>query len=233
MTIKKRKTSKLIAGIAFLIFFLPFHKSTVAQPFDYGIEVGVGAYNEKWTSDIFPLTGWGKDKAGLTVSIFGALKHSSNFSTKLELGYMNKGFINDLSWEYPDGSVVTPYSFRTDLKTFKLSLGERITFLASSFRPFFDVGFNVQYVPESEIGNRPMVFMDKDAVPKMFYDYKWNTITFNGTVGIGLIYKQLVYIKLEYNHAFTKLLDDNGVEVIDRAFVGSVGVNINELVKLF
>ncbi|MDY0077102.1 MAG: hypothetical protein RBR87_07465 [Bacteroidales bacterium] len=233
MNHKKGRTSKLAVVIVFLIFFLPFHKSTTAQSFDYGIEVGVGAFNEKWTSDMFPLKGWGKDKSGLTVSVFGVVKHTSNLSTKLELGYMNKGFINDLSWEYPDGSVVTPYSFRTDLKTLKLGLGERITFLASNFRPFVDVGFNVQYVPESEIGNRPMVFMGKDAVPQIVYDYKWNTITFNGTVGIGLIYRQLVYIKVEYNYAFTKLLDDKGVEVIDRAFVGSVGVNINELVKLF
>lgn len=62
---------------------------------------------------------------------------------------------------------------------------------------------------------------------------KWNTISLNGNIGIGFIFNRLVYLKVNYNHPFTKLLDDNSVEAIDRAIVGSVGLNINELVRLF
>jgi len=233
MNHKRGRTSKLALGVVFLVFFLPFHKSTTAQSFDYGIEVGVGAFNEKWTSDMFPLKGWGKDKAGLTVSIFGAIKHSSNFSTKFELGYMNKGYINELSFEMLDGTIEKGPSFRTDLKTFKLGIVERITFLKSSFRPFVDVGLNVQYVPNDEIGNRPLIFVDKEAKINIFGGHTWNPATLNGNIGIGVIYNELIYIKIEYNQAFTKLLDDKGIEVIDRAFMGSVGININELVRLF
>jgi hypothetical protein len=182
---------------------------------------------------MFPLNGWGKDKAGLTLSVFGAINHNSYFSTRLELGYLNKGSINALSFEMPDGTIEKGPSYRTDLKTFKLGISERISFLESRFRPFIDIGFNVQYVPEKEIDNRALIFMGPEGVAYIFQGYEWNEVTFNGSIGIGVIYNELVYFKIGYNHPFTKLLDDNSVEVIDSALVGSVGLNINELVRLF
>lgn len=233
MSNKKSRTSSLMLSMVFLVFFLSVYKNVAAQSFNYGLEVGIGAFNEKWTSDMFPLKGWGKDKAGLTLSVFGAINHSRYFSTRFELGYMNKGSINEMSFEMPDGTIEKGPSYRTDLKTFKLGISERISFLESRFRPFIDIGFNVQYVPEKEIENRAFIYMGPEGVAYIFQGYEWNKVTFNGSIGIGVIYNELVYFKIGYNHPFTKLLDEKGVEVIDRALVGSVGLNINELVRLF
>lgn len=110
-----------------------------------------------------------------------------------------------------------------------MGIVERITFLESRFRPFVDIGLNVQYVPENEIGNRPLVFVDVTAVETIFFGYKWNAVTLNGKIGIGVIYNELIYFKIGYNQGLTKLLDDKGVEVTDKGIIGTIGININAL----
>jgi len=72
------------------------------QSFNYGVQIGVGSFNQKWESDSYGFTEWKKARAGLSVKAFGELNHGSMLSSRLEIGLLNKGYRTDHIFEHED-----------------------------------------------------------------------------------------------------------------------------------
>lgn len=225
------KTMSLIALV--LIFNFPFNNTVLSQKLDYGIEIGLGSFNQNWQFEGLPFSGWKKDRLGLTCNLFGELNHSKMFSTKLELGYLRKGYINDLIFENQDGSTVVTDSYKFGYNTITMGIGEKITIMNSKLKPFVIVGFNFQFIPKNEIDDQSLLVMEKTGNVLIFGGpldpLGWNNITFNGNVGLGLIYNDLIFVTFKYNHSLTNLLSKNYITVSDRYFGCCVGMNINKL----
>ncbi len=220
-----------------IIILLPITYQVFSQSYNYGLKLGVGSFNQNWEFDNLPFSGWKNDKTGITASIFGELNHNNHFGTKIELGYLKKGYYNDLSFEAPDGTIYNNYnSFTVDFNTIYLGISERITFFKSKLRPYVKIGMNLQFIPKGEIENHFLIVVDKTGRLLWLggqYTYStnvnWNNITLNANVGFGLAYNDFLFIEFEYSTAITPLLNIDYVIVHDRYFGLSVGVNINRL----
>jgi len=220
-----------------IIIILPITYQASSQSFNYGLKVGIGSFNQNWEFDNLPFSGWKKDKTGLMAYVFGELNHSNHFGTKLEFGYLKKGYYNDLSIEGPDGTIYQKSSSYTkDFNTFYLGLSERITFFKSKLRPYIKMGVNLQLIPKREIENDYLIVVDNTGQllwlgGQNIYstNVDWNNLTLNANTGLGLTYKDLFFIEFEYSPAITPLLNIDYVKVIDRYFGLSIGLNINNL----
>lgn len=220
-----------------IIIILPITYQASSQSFNYGLKVGIGSFNQNWEFDNLPFSGWKKDKTGLMAYVFGELNHSNHFGTKLEFGYLKKGYYNDLSIEGPDGTIYQKSSSYTkDFNTFYLGLSERITFFKSKLRPYIKMGVNLQLIPKREIENVYLIVVDNTGQllrlgGQNIYstNVDWNNLTLNANTGLGLTYKDLFFIEFEYSPAITPLLNIDYVKVIDRYFGLSIGLNINNL----
>lgn len=232
----KMKFHLLTVRFLVIIILLPLTYQASSQSYNYGLKVGVGSFNQNWEFDNLPFSGWKKDKTGITAYIFGELNHSNHFGTKLEFGYLKKGYYNDLSFEAPDGTIYDDNSFTVDFNTFYLGLSERITFFKSKLRPYIKIGVNLQLIPKGEIENRYLIVVDKTGQLLWYggqYTYStnvnWNNLTLNANLGLGLTYNDFLFIEFEYSPAITPLLNIDYVKVQDRYFGLSVGLNINRL----
>lgn len=233
----KMKFQNLSVRFLLIIILTPITFQASSQSFNYGIKLGIGSFNQNWQFDKLPFSGWKKDKTGITAYVFGELNHSNHFGTKLEFGYLKKGYYNDLSIEGPDGTVYQKSSsFTKDFNTFYLGLSERITFFKSKLRPYIKMGVNLQLIPKGEIENQYLVVVDNTGQLLWLggqHTYStnvdWNNLTLNANLGLGLTYKELLFIEFEYSPAITPLLNIDYVKVTDRYFGLSVGLNINRL----
>ena len=222
----------------FLVFIilLPITYHASSQSYNYGAKVGVGSFNQNWEFYDLPFSGWRKEKIGITASIFGELNHTNHFGTRLEFGYLRKGYYNDLSFEGTDGTIYDNNSYTVNFNTFQLGLSERITFFKSKLRPYLKIGLNLQIIPKGEIENHHLLVVDKTGEILWYggqYTYStnvdWNYLTLNANVGFGLTYNDFLFIEFEYSPAITPLLNIDYVKVHDSYFGLSIDVNINRL----
>lgn len=233
---KTKKSVKMnfrILALRFLVLviLLPITYQASSQQLNCGFRVGVGTFNQNWKFDNLPFSGWRNEKAGITTFVFGELNHNNHFGTKLELGYLKKGYYNDLSSKGPNGIIYNERSsFTADFNTFYLGLSERITFFKSNLRPYIKMGANLQLIPKGEIENHNLIVVDKTQELLMF-KADWTNLTYNANLGIGLTYKELLFMEIEYSPSITPLVDMEHTTVHDRYFALSVGLNINGLYK--
>jgi hypothetical protein len=206
----------------------------MSQTFNYGLNLGVGSFNQKWDfsfTDSF--NDWREEKTGLTFHIFGELEHGSHFGTKLELGYIRKGYTNDLSWEHNGINYFENEVFKTTYNTITIGISERIILLKSHFRPYLKIGINANKIMD-DIKYAGLTVREHESGNAYFYGgpddpLEWNSITISGIFGIGVSYKQLIFMELEYIPAITKLLDTKSIKVSDRCIGLTAGININQL----
>ncbi len=232
----KIKLGPLTVRFLVIIILLPITYQASSQSYNYGLKMGVGSFNQNWEFDGLPFSGWKKDKTGITAYIFGELNHNDHFGTKVEFGYLKKGYYNDLSYEGSDGTIYDNNSFTVDFNTIYLGISERITFFKSKIRPYVKIGVNLQFIPMGEIENKYLIVVNRSGQLLWYgreYSYSdnvnWNNITLNANIGIGLTYNDFLFIEFEYSTAITPLLNIDHIKVHDRYFGLSMGININRL----
>jgi hypothetical protein len=59
----------------------------------------------------------------------------------------------------------------------------------------------------------------------------FNQLTFNGLLGVGFEYDDLIYLEFEFAPPLTNSLDDTGVLIKDRYYAITLGLNVNTLIK--
>ncbi|MFA5418367.1 MAG: outer membrane beta-barrel protein [Bacteroidales bacterium] len=235
MNLKRVISNKQFIVTLMTICYFSFANASFAQTFNYGVNIGVGSFNQKWElpnwSDKYP--GWNKEKIGMTFHIFGELEHGSHFGTKLELGYIRKGFTQDLSFEKPDGTIDYYEPRKANYNTITIGISENIYLLKSKFNPYIKLGINTNVILNKDFKNSTLVIRDGTGSLLIVGDYPnsldWNNITFNGILGLGVTFEQLLFVELEYIPAITKLIDMKYIKIYDRCIGLTVGININQL----
>lgn len=206
----------------------------MGQSFNYGVQIGVGSFNEKWRSDFFEFTEWKEAKSGIILKGFGELKHGRMLSSRLELGFLNKGYSTDHVFEH-EGVTYELQNFSFSYKTLSVGLSEKLTFLKSKVQPYIKVGLNLQYVLENNFQNRfifivsPTGELQPLGGPGPYGGLGWNNGTLHGNLAIGILFNHWLFLEIDYNQGLTKLLDEDIMQITERYFGITLGVNINQL----
>jgi hypothetical protein len=213
--------------MAAMVCLLLSGNQAAGQSFNYGVQIGVGSFNEKWNSEFFEFTEWKEAKSGIIIKGFGELEHGSLFSTRLELGFLKKGYKTDHIFEYEGVTYELP-NFSFSYNTLTIGLSEKITFLESKLQPYVKAGINFQYVLESNSHGRSLFIVSPVGHLFPIEGLDWNH-TLNGNLAIGMLFNRWLFLEVDYNQGLTKAIDENIMQITERYFSVSIGVNINQL----
>ncbi|MFV0592918.1 MAG: porin family protein [Draconibacterium sp.] len=197
----------------------------------YGINVGTSFSSQVWDYKLVSVDADNKYKFGLQ-AFFQAEKDLGNaFAIRTELGYIQKGFKNDLELLFPDGTSAGTNNDNVIFHDLALSLGLKIKPLKSDYSPYFLVGMRGDYMisyKDIEL-EEPASGLKINLYESLIEDF--NKFNFGGLVGLGVDVKGLIYFELEYNPNFTKNLHKAGVSIKDNCWGAKVGFNINQFAK--
>lgn len=220
--------------IAAMVCLLLSGNRAVSQSFNYGVQLGMGSFNEKWNSAFFGFTEWKEAKSGIIFKGFGELNHGSIFSTRLDIGFMKKGYSTDHIFEH-EGLTYELQNFSYSYNTLTVGLSEKITFLESKLQPYVKAGINFQYVIEPNYQDRTffIVSPNGELVPigatGPYGGLGWNYGTIHGNLAIGILFNRWVFLEIDYNQGLTKAIDKPIMQITERYFSITLGVNINQL----
>ena len=219
---------KVFFGFIFLISGL-----VNAQIIDnYGLRIGAGFSNQYWDykNEMFSdLSSWKKDKLSLSIYLNAEKKLNNFLSIRPEIGYIQKGFNDDIIFTTAEGEQID-----TDIKDVILhnlsgNIGLKISPVDFIVKPYLIAGIRGDYMIDYKDFEVEVQGVKYGLYKSTIDDF--NKFTLSGLIGIGLDYKSLVYIDFEFNPAFTKNLDDTGISIKDRYYGLSIGLNINTLIK--
>jgi hypothetical protein len=216
---------KLLVLIGFLI-----STSLNGQFLDnYGIRTGLNSSNQYW--DIKGPGGrntWRYERTGFQVYFTGDKAITRYISFRPEVGYIQKGFVNDLMIHDSNGSLYS--KSRDDVLCHNLSsnLAFKLKFFKSKLTPYLSAGVQLNYL----IGYEDVIF-DIHGTDISFYEHvinDFNKLTIAGLLGVGFEYNQTFFIDLEYNPAITNNINDEEHLVFDRSFALTLGLNISKFI---
>jgi hypothetical protein len=213
--------------MAAMVCLLLSGNQAAGQSFNYGVQIGVGSFNEKWNSEDFGFTEWKEAKSGIILKGFGELKHGSLFSTRLELGFLKKGYKTNHIFEHEGVTYELP-NFSYSYNTLTVGLSEKITFLDTKLKPYVRAGINFQYVLESNSKGRSIFIVSPVGELLAISGLDWNH-TLHGNLAIGILFNRWLFLEIDYNQGLTKAIDEDFMQITERYFSVSIGVNINQL----
>jgi len=196
----------------------------------YGIRFGAGSANQYWDYDKHPnLSDWKKDNVGFVVYLNAEKEINKYFSLKPEIGYIQKGFWDEIHLTDINGEVIETVSDNVILHNLSMGLVLKIQGFDMNINPYIFTGFRVDYLisyKDFQIEYQG----SKYGVFKELID-KYNKFVVSGLIGLGCEIGKIIYVDIEYNPAITKNYDDNGLTVNNRYMGLTLGVNIDALVK--
>jgi len=199
----------------------------------FGIRIGGGLSNHYWNDLIYPdLSDWKDNKYGLSAMINAEMTIYQNLSIRPEIGYIQKGFKNDIpspiAQEAENNLVGEDVVFH-DLAA---SVGLKVTPFNKIIKPYLIIGLRTDYLLkykdvtyESE-GHEFGLYEDDMNILNDI-----NKLTLSVLMGIGIEYKERYYLDFEINPALTNNYSDDELNISDR-FIGlTLGLNIKSFIK--
>jgi hypothetical protein len=217
--------------VAIIIFALTFPLISCAQFFDaYGVRMGMGYTAQYWDYTYFPvLSDWKDYKAGFSVLIGCGKNINSTLSVRTELGYIQKGFRENLEFTSPAGEPIKIEDDRVIFHDFVFGSSIKASPFKSMVKPYMFLGLRLDYLMDYR---SLMLDIDGETVEldyEVFDDF--NKFTLGALVGIGIEFNSTVFLDLEFNPALTKNLDSSGVTVQDRYWGITLGLNLSAFVS--
>ena len=197
----------------------------------YGINIGASYSTQIWDYKLISVGSDNDYKVGLMV-FFQAEKDLGNiFALRTELGYIQKGFKNQLELTFVDGTFADTNNDNVVFHDIALNLGLKIKPLKVDYSPYILVGLRSDYMISYKD-----IEIEEQASGKKFNMYEsaieeFNKFNVGGLIGLGVDIKELLYLEVEYNPNFTKNFDDKGLSVKDNCWGIKIGLNINKLTE--
>jgi hypothetical protein len=214
-------------------FILIFCITAKGQLIDnYGLKVGAGLSNQYWKfkSDMFSnLSGWKDYKIGLIGQVYAEKNFGKYLSFRPAIGYIQKGFVNDITLRTAQGEELAVKNNTVVFHDLSLDLTLKIIPFDKIFKPYIFFGLRGDYLLDyrSVIVN----FEGEDhELDKDLYD-DFNKFTLGAIIGVGIFYKDLLFLDLEYNPALKKNFESDFLVINDKYFSVTLGVNISRLIK--
>ncbi len=211
------------------ILFISVHAQFIDN---YGIKLGVGLSNQYWQykNDMFShLSEWNENKTGVIGQIYAEKKIGKHLSFQPAIGYIQKGFTDDLTIATHEEEALAVKDNRVILHNLALDLAFKAIPFNKDFKPYLKLGLRTDYL----MGYRSVLvnFQGKDhEMDTKLYD-DFNKFTLGAILGVGISYKDLLFIDLNYNPPLTKNFESDLLAINDRLFSLTFGVNINQLIK--
>lgn len=233
--LKKTLSNIMIMKQKLLIitFLLLLTKYATAQLVDkYGFNLGLTYSNQLWDYKLISVDNPNKDyKPGLAVFLSAEKKISKVFSIRPEIGYIQKGFKNNIEMTFTDGTSAGVDKKNVIFHDLGLNVGLKITPFDFKIVPYALLGFRCDYL----LSYKDIEFEEQGSGLK-FNMYKSNIEEFNkinlgGLIGIGFELNDLTYIEFEYNPSITKSYSSKALDIRDNCWGAKVGFNINKLKK--
>ena len=196
----------------------------------YGLRVGAGLSNQYWDYKIFPGSSeWKKDKIGLAIFFNAEKKLNKYLSIRPDIGYIQKGFIEDILLSSETGEDIGIVNNDVILHDLSLDLSVKLSPFHFKFKPYIIAGLRGDYLFGYKGFQIEQNGVKQDLYKEVLDGFK--KFTLGGLIGIGIEYNNLFYLDVEYNPAFTKNLNWTGISIKDRYFGLTLGLNINEVIK--
>lgn len=223
--------------LLFLIFISLFTFSKAQTIDKYGLKVGMGLSNQLIEYEIFgeERSSWKDDNLGFNIYINAEKKLSNSLTLRPELGYIQKGFKDEITFTDVNGQETGKYKDNVILHNVSLNLGLKIIPFEYTFNPYLIAGFRGDYLidyKDFKIDNQ------SEGIYK-FQIEEYNNFVLSGLIGLGVEYKKLLYLEMEFNPAITKNINRSNDSAADEAllpttvkdgyFGFAIGVQINEL----
>jgi len=198
----------------------------------YGFNIGMTYSNQIWNYKLMPMDDSNKDyKLGLAVLLSAEKDISKVFSIRPEIGYIQKGFKNNIELLWSDGTSSEVDKENVIFHDLGLNVGLKITPFNFKNIPYALLGFRCDYM----LSYKDIIFEEpgsgrKNNMYKSEID-KFNKFNVGGLIGIGYEFNDLSYIEFEYNPSITKSYTSNGLDISDNCWEIKVGFNINKLKK--
>ena len=216
-------------SIFLIITFLTISISMKSQYFEnYGIKVGAGVSNQYWKLLRMDseFTRWQKDKIGIIAQFYAEKYFGNYFSFKPELGYIQKGFVDRSKFLDENGLEIPLKSNHVVLHDLSMDLAVKIIPIHKKVNPYLLAGARGDYL----LKYRDIVFEDDKYGKDSFIYDNFKKFTIGLIAGIGIEFGNKLSLEFEYNPSLTKNLSDHFIEIHDRYYSLSLGLNINHLI---
>lgn len=198
----------------------------------YGLNIGATYSNQLWSFLIGPEDDFSQDyKLGYSVFFSMEKQLSHVFSIRPEIGYIQKGFKNIHEVYLDGGSIPKPAGVDRKNVLFhdvSLNIGLKITPFTLHWNPYAVFGLRTDYM----LFYRDIKYVDQGARREygMYKSYidEFNNPNLGGLISIGLEYKNLIYLEVEYNPSLTNSYKSRIFKIKDNCWGIRIGLNIVE-----
>jgi hypothetical protein len=214
-----------------LIIVLVCWQSSKAQFVDkYGINMGFTYSNQLWNyKEMFAEKHKMDYKPGFSIFLSSEKQIASWISIRPELGYIQKGFKNNMEFITSDGEIMQQDDKNVIFHDLALNLCIKIMPFHISWNPYLALGISEEYMfaykdidyVETGSGKTYHIFSE------MFDDY--GDINATAILGLGLEVNDLVYAEIDYIPSLTKRYKSSFLDIKDNCFEARIGLNINRL----
>jgi hypothetical protein len=220
-------------SILTLFVFLGFSIHVSSQFVDkYGIKLGVGFSSQLWDNKTSYFVSKRQDfKAGLS-ALVSAEKNLIDFlSVRSELGYIQKGFRNNLELTSNDGTSLNVKGSNVTFHNLTLNIEAKAVPFKGLLVPYFIAGFRTDYMLSySDIVAKDPASNTEINMYKAEID-KFHSLNLSGIVAFGCEYNKQVYIEFEYCPFTTNSYNNTDFKIKDLYRSISIGYNLNSLFK--
>ena len=199
-----------------------------AQIFDkYGVNIGASYSTQNWDYKLVPIsTSYIDYKVGLAIFIFAEREINKLFSFKPEIGYIQKGFVDNNEFVNVDGSSAGMIDKNVIFHDLELNIGLKITPFTIKLKPYGLLGIYGDYM----LGYKDAVFKENGSGHE-FNVYEDQIEDFNKSnlgcfVGLGLEAYKKIYIEFTVSPTFTNRFNDSSLKINDNSMELKLGFNI-------
>jgi len=199
---------------------------------NYGLKLGAGLSNQYWDykNDMFSnLSGWNDNKVGFIGQVYAEKNIGKFLSFRPVIGYLQKGFVDDITLTTAEGEELAVKDNKVILHDLSMDLSLKIIPIDKNFKPYIFLGLRGDYL----LGYRSVIIDfqgENHELDTDLYD-DFNKFTLGAIIGFGVLYKDLIFLDLDYNPAMTKNFESDGLAINNNYFSLTLGVNINRLIK--
>ncbi|WP_321344605.1 outer membrane beta-barrel protein [uncultured Draconibacterium sp.] len=190
----------------------------------YSISVGTTYATQEWNNPLSSAWKLNTDYRFGYAAFLSAEKNLNKlFVLQSDIGYMQKGFINDLDLYFVDGTSAGTIDKDVIFHNLALDLTFKITPFSTKFAPYVLLGARGEYLLDykdsyfTEDGSGLVFPMLGDRINE------FNKLGLNGVAGIGIELGNLFYFDIEYSHNLSRKTDDVALEIEDICWMAKLG----------
>jgi len=198
----------------------------------FGFRIGGGLSNQYWNYlDLPDLSDWKDNKYGLAAFINLEKNIYQILSIRAEIGYIQKGFKNDLSFVMQQEEIELKGK-DVIFHDLAVNAGLKVTPFNKIVNPYLIIGLRTDYLLKYE----DITFEFEGQEYGLYEDVMdilndINKLTAGVLMGIGIDFNERFFLDFEINPALTNNYSDGALNLSDR-FIGlTLGLNIKSFFK--